>query len=338
MKYFDRLFKKNKKINQNYKHDLVNQNLEVSEQVRNFNFEVINIRENELGALKRSFEPIVREAAKRLEKKGSEPEKNFKAIIPPELIESFKNGDLSFMKSTDGSLLPNIIDEKNQIVKKVRLEEIEIAPQDIAVVNELSDRILNQKLDAISDQLDIIIDLAEEINKSLQNKNYGKIIGAIRTIEQSYLSEGRNTRQQLQNNAQGVLNESIAVLEMELEDGIQYFRNWDNRNFFINEYSSFRIKRKFNKLMIDYLYLNNAKSALIELKREQGMSKENLHLMTEDLKEIDYQLIDAEINKWLPPKTNENSWHHDLLNHLYISNSRLVIEYNMDELLEDGNE
>lgn len=281
---------------------------------------------------------MVREAAKQLEKKETKKEIIYKALIPSEVATQFNNGDLSLMKGVDGSILPTIVNEKNQIVKTVRLEKLNIAPQDLNIVNQLGEKILNQKLDDISDQLEIIIELAKDINKSLQNKTYGQVIGAIRTIEQSYLSEGRNTRQQLQNNAQAKLNESISVLEIEMQDGIEYFRNWDKRIPFINKYSSHKIQQKFNKIMEDYVYLNSAKSAFIELKRNQGMTNTNLELLSKDLESIDKQLKDTEISSWLPPQTTENTWQHELLNRIELDSSRIVIEYNVKELLPEGSE
>ncbi|WAT25343.1 hypothetical protein OZ415_04575 [Aerococcus urinaeequi] len=331
MKYIDGLFKRNQKPNKNEENALISQLSEPS-------FELITIGDQELRALKRVFEPFVKEAVKEAEKKGLEPEKIYKAIIPPELVEGMKNEKFQFMKSTDGSLLPNIVDEKNQIIKKIRVEEMELSPKDFSAVSQLSDKILNRKLDAISNQLDIIIEIAAEINKHLQNKMYAKVIGAIRTINQSYLNEGRNTRQQLQNNSQSILNESIAVLEMEMEDGLRYFKDWDKRFPIINKYTSKQIEQKFNKLMEDYLFLNNAKSALIDLKRTQGMSDANLRLMTEDLKKIDVQLKDAGIRSWLPPQTDENKWQHDLINQMERKNARIVIDYKLNELLEEGSE
>lgn len=338
MNYFDKIFKKNKKSNQNKKLELAKKKHEVAETIYDSNFEIMNIGDKELEALKRTFEPLVKEVVEEIERKVTKPEKVFKAIIPPELIGYIESGKLEFMKDVDGDLLPNIVDGKGQIVKKIRLEEIEVTRPDLNIVNQLNAKILNQKLDAISEQLDFMIDLAKEINKNLQNKTYGQVIGAIRTIDQSYLSEGRNARQQLQNTAQSNLNESIAVLEIELEDGIQYFKNWDNRRPFINEYTSNRIKQKFNKLMEDYVHLNSAKSALIELKRKQGMSSTNLTLLTKNLKRIDEQLKDADIKSWVPPRTIENSWQHSLINHIEFKNSRIVVNYNIDELLPEGSE
>lgn len=338
MEYFDKLFNKKLKSNQNDKNELVKQDYEVGKQYLKPNFEVMAIGDQELRALKRVFEPFVKEAVKEIEKKGIKPEKIYKAVIPPELIAGMKSGKFKFMKSVDGSLLPNIVDGKNQIIKKVRVEEMELSPQDFSAVNQLSDKILNRKLDALSDQMDVIIDLAKEINQQLKNKTYAKVLGAVETIDQSNLDSRRNTRQQLQNHAQVLLNEAIATLKLELKNNLQYFSDWEKRTPFFNAYTTKTLERRFNQLMEDYLFFTNAKSALVNLKQAQGTSIENLRSITEDLREIDRQFIDVGIKSWLPPQTNENKWQHDLMDQMEMNNARLVIEYKLDEFLEEGSE
>lgn len=90
--------------------------------------------------------------------------------------------------------------------------------------------------------------------------------------------------------------------------------------------------------MEDYLFFTNAKSALVNLKRVQGIGIDQLRLMTNDLREIDRQFKDIGIRSWLPPQTNENKWQHDLMNQMEMNNARLVIEYKVDEFLEEGSE
>ncbi|MBG9978876.1 hypothetical protein [Ruoffia tabacinasalis] len=334
MEFFDALFKRNK----DDKNELVEQNNEVANEVHMPNFEVLATAEQEVQALKRILEPSVKKAVKEIVRKGIEPEKIYKAVIPPEMVEGMKDGKLQFMKSLNGSLLPNIVDENNQIVKKVRLEEMELFTQDLNAVNQLSDKILNHKLDALSDQMDVIIDLAREINQQLKHKTYAKVISAVETINQSNLDEKRNTRQQLQNHAQVLLNEAIATLRLEIEINLQYFSDWEKRTPFFNTYTTKTLERRFNQLMEDYLFFNNAKSSLVKLKRSQGISIEQLRSMTNDLREIDLQFKDIGIRSWLPPQTNENRWQHDLVGQMEMNNARLVIEYKVDEFLEEGSE
>src|SRR5699024_10624612 len=167
-----------------------------------------------------------------------------------------------------------------------------LSPQDVCAVNQLSDKILNRKLDALSDHIDVIIDLVKEINQQLKNKTYAKVLGAVETINQSNLDERRNTRQQLQNHAQVMLNEAIATLKLELENNIQYFIDWEKRIPFFNAYTTKTLERRFNQLLEDYLFFTNAESALVNLKRTQGISIDQLRSMTNDLREIDRQFKD----------------------------------------------
>src|SRR5699024_6992491 len=337
MSYFDELFKRRQNSTKGENNELVEQNYEVVKEVYIPNFDLIADSE-EFRMLKRILEPAVKKAVKEIEEKGIKPEKFISAIIPPEFIEGMKDGKYKFMEALDGSLLPNIVNEKNQIVKKVRLEEIEVTPKDLNAVNQLSDKILNRKLDNLSDQMDVIIDLTIEINQQLKNKTYAKVLGAVETISQSNLDTRRNTRQQLQNHAQVLLNEAIATLKLDLENNIQYFSDWEKRTPIFNAYTTKTISRRFNQLMEDYLFFTNAKSNLVNLKRYQGISIEQLRPISKDLNEIDRQFKDIGIRSWLPPQTNENKWQHDLMDQMEMNNARLVIEYKVDEFLEEGSE
>lgn len=333
MKYFDELFKRNKAN----KNELVEQSYDVAKDARMPKFDLL-ADTDEFQVLKKLLEPAVKKAVKEIEEKGIKPDKFVNAIIPPEFIEGMKDGKYKFMEALDGSLLPNIVNEKNQIVKKVRLEEIEVAPKDLNAVNQLSAKILNRKLDNLSDQMDVIIDLAIEINQQLKNKTYAKVLGAVETISQSNLDTRRNTKQQLQNHAQVLLNEAIATLKLDLENNIQYFIDWEKRTPIFNAYTTKTISRRYNQLMEDYLFFSNAKSALVNLKRSQGISFEQLGSMTKDLREVDRQFKDIGIRSWLPPQTNENRWQHDLMDQMELNNARLVIEYKVEEFLEEGSD
>lgn len=87
MKYFDELFNKKLKSNQNDKSELVEKNYEVAKEMCMPNFEVIANAEQEMRVLKRILEPAVKKVVKEIEEKGIEPEKFVTAIIPPEFVE-----------------------------------------------------------------------------------------------------------------------------------------------------------------------------------------------------------------------------------------------------------
>ena len=185
MEFFGELFKRNKVD----KNELVEQNYEVAKEVHMPKFELL-ANEDEFQVLRKMLEPAIKKAVREIEEKGIKSGKVLKAVIPPEFVEGMKEGEYKLMKSLDGSLLPNIVNEKNQIVKKLRVEEMEITPQDFNAVNQLSDKVLNRKLDALSDQMDVVIDLAIEIDQQLKNKTYAKVLGAIETINQAKLDAG----------------------------------------------------------------------------------------------------------------------------------------------------
>ena len=135
-----------------------------------------------------------------------------------------------------------------------------------------------------------------------------------------------------------MLNEAIATLRLEIENNLQYFSDWERRTPIFNTYTTKTIERKFNQLMQDYLFFTNAKSALVDLKRAQGISSESLQSMTEDLRKIDRQFKDMGMRSWLPPQTKESKWQHDLMDQMEMNNARFVIEYKVDEFLEEGSE
>lgn len=299
-------------------------------------FELFQLNHSEIQSMKRVFQNVVIDLVKEVNNSDKESYKDLKVIVPPEFLEGLKSGEFDFMRAKTGEILPSIVDSKNKLLKQIRLEEIEITPEDLDTVEELNSKILNQKLDAISVSLDNIMEVAEEINKGLQNDRYGKVVGAVRSIKQSYLETDKENRRQLQNFSQVMLNESLAVLEKEVEDGVKYFSDWDNRNVFLDLYPAFHIDRKFNKLMDDYLFFTTGKSTLIELKIEQKVTDKSLHFITGELDKIDHLIKEADIRNWLPPRSEDNRWQHDLLNNLDYRNKRMVVGIDIDVFLEEG--
>lgn len=318
------------------KNELIKTDKKTNELKISDKFKSFQLDNSEIQSMKRILQNSVLDLAKEISESNKESYKDLKVIIPPEFLEGLKSGDFKLMKSDSGEILPTIVNAKNTIVKKIRLEEVEITPEDLNTVEELNSKILNQKLDTISVSLDNIMEVAEEINKGLQNDRYGKIVGAMRSIKQSYLEVNKEDGRQLQNLSQVMLNESLAILEKEIEDGVKYFREWDSRNVFLDLYPSFHIDRKFNKLMDDYLFFTTGKSALIELKRKQKVTDKNLRFITKELDEIDHLIKEAEITSWLPVRTEDNKWQHDLLTNLDDKNKRMVVGINIDTFLEEG--
>lgn len=182
--------------------------------------------------------------------------------------------------------------------------------------------------------------VVEDIEKGQRNDRYGKVDGAIRTIKQSFDEVDLDRKNRLQDGAQIEINEAIEIISKEINDGLKFFKEWEERNFLQKnigsvKFSSWNINRKFNKLCEDYLYLKRAKISLIELKLSQGMDKYKVDLMIQDLNEVDIQLKERKISNWLAPRSNNNEWQYKLLNKPKYKNE-LIIEYNIKEFIEEG--
>lgn len=294
----------------------------------------------DIDKIKDIFAKPIAEIVRIAKENNEEVEPIFKAIIPVEFIEEFKNGNLKLMESKSGEILPSIVNSKNKIVKQVRLEEIQEKLDDKRI-DKLREYITEQKLDAIKEQLEFIMCALEDIEKSATNDRYGKLNGARRTINQSFDETDLESRKRLQDAAQLNINEFIEVINREIKDGLNFFKEWEERNFLEKNIGSVRfskknINKKFNKLCEDYIYLNRAKTSLIELKLSQGMKKSKVDSMIEDLNEIDLQIKERKLSSWLAPKCKNNEWQHILLNKDIYTNE-LIIEINIEDFIEEGN-
>lgn len=118
MKYLDKLLNRKLALGESVKNVLVKQDYKAEKQLLKTNFKIMPVDERQIGGLRKMFEPYVRQIVKETESQGINNEKIYKAVIPPEFIEGMKNGKFKFMKANDGSLLPNIVDGNNHIIKK----------------------------------------------------------------------------------------------------------------------------------------------------------------------------------------------------------------------------
>lgn len=303
------------------------------------NKELNYINKKDLEKIKDIFAKPIADIVKVAKENNKEAEPILKAIIPGEFIEELKNGNFKLMESKAGEILPNIVDGKNKIVKQVRLEEIKEKLDDKSV-DKLAEYATEQKLDAIKEQLECIMCVVEDIEKGQRNDRYGKVDGAIRTIKQSLDETDLDRRNRLQDGAQIEINEAIESINKEIKDGLNFFKEWEERNFLRKnigsvKFSAWNINRKFNKLCEDYLYLNRAKTSLIELKLSQGMDKYKIDLMIQDLNEVDTQLKERKIANWLDFKSSNYEWQYRLLNKPKYKNE-LILEYNMKDFIGEG--
>lgn len=303
------------------------------------NKELNYIDKKDLEKIKDIFAKPIADIVKVAKKNNEEIEPILKVVIPEEFIEELKNGNFKLMESKTGEILPNIVDGKNKIVKQVRLEEVKEKLDD-KKVDELGEYATQQKLDAIKEQLECIMCVVEDIEKGQRNDRYGKVDGAIRTIKQSFNETDLDRRNRLQDGAQLEINEAIEAISKEIKDGLSFFKEWEERNFLQKnigsvKFSTWNINKKFNKLCEDYLYLNRAKTALIELKLSQGMDKYKIDLMIQDLNEVDIEIKERKISNWLAPRSNNNEWQYRLLDKPKYKNE-LIIEYNIKDFIGEG--
>lgn len=292
---------------------------------------------NNANAIKNIFAKPVIDIAKTLTKNKDSLESVLKVVIPEELIEQFKDGTVKLMKSKDGKLLPNIVDENNKILKQIRIEEIHEQLSLSDNIYKLSEYATELKLDAIQEQLDYIVNVLVDIEKSQKNDKYGKVDGAIESIKQSFLEDDISQINISQCIAQANLNEAIQSLNKDISDNIKFFKDWENRNFFEKnilptKFTTKNINRKLNNLSTDYYYMKKSILALSELKLSQGMSWSKVQLIINDLNSIDKELESIDIISWLPPKNRENEWQYSLFNE---NKKEIVLEFNIKKLLEE---
>lgn len=298
-----------------------------------------NTSEEDIEIIKDIFMKPVLDIVKEAKESNKEVEPILRAVIPEEFLEEYKSGSLKLMKSKSGELLPNIVNGKNRVVKKVRIEEIQ-EKLDKDKIDKLSEYALEQKLDAIKEQLECILCIVEDVEKGQRNDRYGKIDGAIKSIKQSLLESDVNRRDRIQDIAQNNLNEAFGALNKEISDSIGFFKEWEERTFIQKNIGSFKfstwnINRKFNKLCEDYLYLKKAKTSLIELKLSQGMEKYKVDSMIKDLNSVDIKLKERNISNWLAPRSESNEWQYRLLCETGYR-KQLIIEYDTRNLLSKG--
>jgi len=303
------------------------------------NKELSYIDKKDLDKIKDIFAKPIADIVKVAKENNKEVEPILKAVIPKEFIEELKNGNFKLMESKTGEILPNIVDGKNNIVKQVRLEEIKEKLDDKRV-DKLGEYATQQKLDAIKEQLECIMFVVEDIERGQRNDRYGKVDGAIRTIKQSFDETDLGRRDRLQDGAQIEINEAIEAINKEIKDGLNFFKEWEERNLLQKnigsvKFSAWNINRKFNNLCEDYLYLNRAKTSLIEVKLSQGMDKYKVDLMIQDLNEVDIQLKERKISNWLDFRSSNYEWQYRLLNKPKYKNE-LIIEYNMKDFIGEG--
>lgn len=301
------------------------------------NEEFSYIDKKDIDIIKEIFAKPIADIVKTAKENNTEVEPILKAVIPEEFIDALKNGNLKLMESKSGEILPNIVDDKNKIIKQVRLEEIK-EKLDNKKVDKLEEYILEQKLEAIKEQLEHAICLLEDIDKGQRNNRYSKVDSAIMDIKQSFLTPKSNYRETMQALAQSKLNYALESVYKSFNEEIIFFKEWEKRGFIEKnlrqfKYSTINIRRVFNNLCKDYLYIKKAKNILIDLHINQGIKKCDIEFLLDEFYKEDKKIEETNIKSWLPPKSSRNEWQYKILN-IPSYNNKLIIEYNTKELLE----
>lgn len=309
---------------------------------KDVNREIIIIDKKDIKTIRNIFKKPLMDIVKASKKNNNKLDTVLKVVIPEEFIEELKNGNLKFMESRNGEILPNIVNSKNRIVKQIRLEEVKKQLNENNI-EKLEGYMIEEKLNNIQNQLDYILEVTTLILKGQQNQNHGKVDGAINSIKQSFLEQDVETKKRLQSIAQVNLNEAISIINKDIDDGIKFFKEWENRSFIdkylkLNEdkFSMKNIEMRLNKLCEDYLYIKKAQITLAKLKLSQGMNKCNLQLIIDELDLVNRKIEENKIYNWLPPKNSENEWKYNLLNKEN-KNRQLILEYNSEELIKRRN-
>lgn len=295
-----------------------------------------NFKQSNIENIKNLFAKPVLDAVKAMNEKKDNLDPILKVVIPEEFVEQLKDGTVKLMQSKNGEILPNIVGADNKVIKQVRIEEVQ-EKLNSNNINKLGEYLLEQKLDSIQEQLDYIVDILEDIEKSQKNSKYGKINGAIKNIRDSILEECEYSRQTLQLMAQSKLNEGTESLKMDIYDSIEFFKSWENRNFFeknivATKFTTKNINRKLNNLSKDYYYIKKSRLALAKLKLSQGMSWNKVNLIIEDIEHINRELENIDILGWMPPRDITNEWQYNLFSRNEAKN-QLILEFKTVELL-----
>lgn len=261
---------------------------------------------------------------------------NLRVVIPTDCKDEVKDGILKFMISKEGEILPNIVDDKNKIIRKIRLKDVSKDTK-----KDLEGISVKKRLDLIQEQLEYMTELLEGIQVDIKNNRYGSIEGGISTYKQSLLETDELRKKDLQTNVQVQINNAIGQMQKSLYEGINYFKAWENVDGiekFIKgiKYNSLSINNKLKYLCLDYYYINKGISTMLEMKLSQGMNDNEIPEFLGTYDDITRVICDANIKSWLPPVNDKNNWQRELIMNCEKDKGYVVIDYDIKTLLETG--
>ncbi|WP_195624169.1 hypothetical protein [Clostridium tertium] len=259
---------------------------------------------------------------------------NLRVIIPNDCEDAIKDGVLKFMTSKEGEILPNIVDDKNKIIRKIRLKEL---PNDKK--ENLEEITVNKKLELIKEQLEYMTELIEGIQTDIKNDRYGIIKGALTTYKQSLIEKDEARKKDLQTEVQVEINRAIGQMQESLNQGIDYFKEWDNidgiKRFIKSvKYNNLSINNKLKYICLDYYYINKGINVMVEMKLEQGMRIDEIKEFLKTYKDYERLICDANIKSWLPVSNGNNNWQREIIMNCEKDKNYIEIDFDIKTLLE----
>lgn len=282
------------------------------------------LNQMELTVIQESLIETLDQLVKQLKAEREAPVKKLKIVLP---LTFLKNISKDKKEISAGQ----IFDSEDQLIEELPLEDFKIKAEKKEFTNELYEKIMTKKLYLLIEELDSIVEIAEEFEKKLNNARYYKINHAIKELEKSYTVEDVELKNELQKYNEAKLKTSMEALYKQIQDRLDYFRAWRFRSELRNDYSIKTITKKFHYLMEDYLFFTEAKNGLINLKEKQEMDRSEIFELIEELDKIDREFKGMNLENWLNPSNSENFWQHKLFKRLEINYLEIVLDYLIEE-------
>lgn len=155
-----------------------------------------------------------------------DPEKEYIAKFPKDVLDKINSGQYDFMKSKNGEILSTIIDKtspKKTAVHQIRL--VEVPNNLVDKVQSLSTNVvtmaIEQQLAQISETLSELLGISEAIKRGQQNDRIGLVLSGKNQLEQALeITDDKKTRDELIMQAIKSLNDGRSQLEQNIKDDI----------------------------------------------------------------------------------------------------------------------
>ncbi|EGP5302239.1 hypothetical protein EAC14_14320, partial [Enterococcus faecium] len=120
-----------------------------------------------------------------------DPEKEYIAKFPKDILDKINSGQYEIMKSKSGELLSTIIDKsspRKNIVHQIRLDQVPFDLSDKVqnISTNVASMAIAQQLAEISETLSDILGISEAINRGQQNDRIGLVLSGKNQLEQAF--------------------------------------------------------------------------------------------------------------------------------------------------------